>query len=79
MKGASTHLFRDKAKMALFSKLSNSYLDLRSPPPPPGGRPGKAEERKPDLRGNKNVRIPGVIRGGWSGLELTDALSTVAK
>ena len=31
MKRAATHLFRDKAKITLFSKLSNFYFDLRPP------------------------------------------------
>ena len=43
---------RDKAKIALFSKLSNFYFDLRPPGQTPGRPPGKTEERKPDPRGN---------------------------
>ena len=39
---------RDKAQIALFSKLSNFYFDLR----PQGRPPGKTEERKSDPWGN---------------------------
>ena len=31
MKRAATQLFKSKAKIALFSKLSNFYVDLRPP------------------------------------------------
>ena len=47
MKRAATQLLRDRAKIELFSKLSNFYFDLR---PPLGNPPGKTEERKPELR-----------------------------
>ena len=85
MKRAATHLFKRQRKIALFSKLSNFYFDLRPPgkplgrPPgkPLGRPPGKTEERKPNPRGNKNVRILGGRPGGWSGLELTDTLHHV--
>ena len=59
MERAATDLFkRQSQNLALCSKLSNFYFDLR----PPKGRPrGKTEEQKPDPRGNENVRIPGGI------------------
>ena len=37
----ATHLFKRQSKIALFSKLSNFYFDLRPPPPPPGQTPGQ--------------------------------------
>ena len=61
-------LLRDKAKIALFKKLSNFYFDLRHP----GRHPGKTEERKPNPRATRMCESPRVAREGWSGLELTD-------
>ena len=68
MKRAATHLCKRQSENRPFiSKLSNFYFDFRPP--------GKTEERKPDPRGNQNVRIPGGRPEGWSGSELTDTLA----
>ena len=45
MKRAATHLFNCKAKIALFSKLSNFYFDLR----PPAGADPQARQRSENL------------------------------
>ena len=64
--------FRDKAKIALFSKLSNFYFHLR----PLGQTPGQDRGAKTRPQGaTKMCESPGVAqRGGWLGLELTYAL-----
>ena len=63
---------RDKAKIALFSKLSNFYFDLR----PPGADPrAKQRSENPTPGATRMCESPRVARGGgWSGLELTDTL-----
>ena len=65
---------RDKSKIALFSKLSNFYFDLRPPPGagPMGRPPGKSRGAKTRLECANPRGSPG--GGGWSGLELTDTL-----
>ena len=72
MERAATQWFkRQSINRAFFQnfRLSNFYLDLR----PPGADPrARQRNRKPNPRGNWNVRIPGGRPGGWSGLELTD-------
>ena len=47
---------RDKAKIALLSKLSNFFFDLRLP----GQTPGKTEERNQTPGATRTVAIPGV-------------------
>ena len=55
---------RDKAKIALSSKLSNFYFDLRPSPGQPTGRPpGKKEERNPTPGAIRMCESPGVTRG----------------
>ena len=69
MKRATTHLL---AKIVLFSKLSNFFFDLR----PPGGQtPGQDKGAKTRPQGQLECANPRGLPGGWSGLELTDALS----
>ena len=65
MKRAATHLL---AKIALISKLSNFFFDLR-----PRGAEPRARQRSenPTTECANPRRSP----GRWSGLELTDALS----
>ena len=58
----------DKAKIALFSKLSNFYFDLR----PPGQSPGQDRGAKTRPQGQVECANPRGSPGGWSGLELTD-------
>ena len=60
---------RDKAKIALFSKLSNFYFDLR----PPGQTPGQDRGAKPRPLRQLECTHP----RGWSGFELTDAWQLV--
>ena len=69
MKRAATHLFKRQSKNRAFFHNYRTFT-----PPPPCRPPGKIGERKPDPRGNQNMRIPGGRPGGWSGLELTDTL-----
>ena len=69
MKRAATHLL---AKISLFSKLLNFFFDLR---PPRGHTPGKDKGAKTQPQGQLECANPRGSPGGWSGLELTDALS----
>ena len=65
MKRAATHLFKRQSKNRVFFKIIELYFDLRPPGADPRDKPpGKTEERKPDPRGNYNVRIPGGRPGG---------------
>ena len=63
-KRAATHLFKRQSKIALFSKLSNFYFDLR----PPGQTPGtdlRATQRSenPTPGATRMCESPGVARG----------------
>ena len=75
MKRAATHFFKRQSKNHAFLKLSNFYFDLR---PPPGADPG--QDRGAKTRPPWATRLLQIARGrpvrggGWSGLELTDAL-----
>ena len=55
----SDHL-RDKAKIALFSKLSNFYFDLRPP--------GQDRGAKTRPQGQLECANPRGLPGGWSDL-----------
>ena len=67
MKRSATHVL---AKIALFAKLSNFFFDFR----PPRTAPRARQRSKYPTTGATRMS-PGVAREGWSGLELTDALS----
>ena len=66
---------RDKAKIALFLKLSNFYFKT-----PPGANPwARQRSENPTPVATRMCESPGVARGGgWSGLGLTDTLRTSA-
>ena len=80
MKRAAIQLFKRESKNhALFSKLSNFYVDLRPLGQTPGQIPGanpQARQRSenPTPGATRMCESPGVTQGGWSGLELTDTL-----
>ena len=64
---------RDKAKIVLFSKLSNFYFDLR-PPPPPWEDPRARQKSENLTPGAPRTYESPWVPGGWSGFELTDTL-----
>ena len=61
----------DKANIALFSKLSNCYFDVR----PPGQIPGQDRGAKTRPQGPLECANPRGSPGGWSGLELADTFN----
>ena len=68
MKRAATHLL---AKIALFSKLSNFFFDLR----PPGGQTSGQDKAVKTLpQGQLECANPRGSPGRWSDLELTDGV-----
>ena len=70
MKRAAAHLLPKIA--LLFSKLSKFFFDLR----PPGGQTsGQDIGAKTRPQGQLECANPRGSPGGWSGFELTDALS----
>ena len=67
MKRAATHLFKRQSKnLALFSKLSKFYFDLR-PPPPRGQTPGQDRGAKTRPQGQLECANPRGSPGGGGG------------
>ena len=52
--------------LAFFFQNCGKFLQLKTPTPW-----AREAGRNPDPPFDENVRIPGIARGGWSGLELT--------
>ena len=76
MKRAAAQLFnlRDKAKIALFFKISL----IKTPRANPRADPrAKQRSENPTPGATKICESPGVARWGWSGLELTDTLHII--
>ena len=67
MKRAATQLFKRQSKNRAFFQNYRTFYFASRPLPPRQERGAKT-----DPWGNWNVRIPGVARGGWLGLELTN-------
>ena len=66
MKRAATHLLKCKAKIALFSKLSNIYFDLRPPRADPQARQRSENPTPRELECGNPRGSPGGDGQAWN-------------
>ena len=69
MKRAATQLFKRQSKNLAFFKIMELLLWFETSR---GKPPGKKRSENPTPGATRMCESPGVARGGWSGLELTD-------